>query len=295
MTVKPPPKSPSKKPPAGKNAPPAPVAEVKQPVKKFNIRTGSEKRGSKIIIHGKSGIGKSSLAVLAPGPVILPLDDGSANLRDPKTNELVREVEGIESFRDVRSALQQHDLYSDDETVIIDTVTKMQDMSHPYLFETVKHEKGHTVKSIEGYGYGKGYTHLYDAMKLILQDCDALVRAGKNVIMIAQSVTRSIANAGGDDYLSDCPRLYPGGNKGQNHVENMYCEWADHVLFVGHVDTVVTDKKISGDVTRAIYTQAELHFKAKTRVLESGATIPPVVTFNDPTDNSIWRFMFDVD
>jgi hypothetical protein len=222
---------------------------------------------------------------------LIPLDDGTADLLDPYTGEEIDEVKDIRTFEDVRIAVRQYDLYDDNDTVIVDTVTKLEDISHQYMFKTIPHEKGGTVKSIEGYGFGKGYRHLYDTMKLFLQDVDELVRQGKNVILIAQCTTRMVPNASGEDYLCYCPRLYPG-SKGTPSVDELYREWADHVLFIGYTSTIVKEKKATGDTTRAIFTDGKLHFKAKSRVLPDGRNVPPVVNFDSVSDDSIFQFIF---
>lgn len=263
-----------------------------QPKKTFKIGTASEGRGRKIIIFGGSGIGKTSLSIMAPKPIIIPIDDGSTDIRDPFTHELVKNVLDCHTFADTRSALQQYSMYDAHDTVIVDTITKLQDLSHVYMFATVPHEKGHTVNSIEGYGFGKGYRHLYDTMKLLLQDADELVRRGKNVIFIAQCIPRSIPNAAGEDYLCNCPRLYPG-SKNLPSVEAMYCEWADDVLFINHAKAIVAAGKIKGTADRAVFTAGELHFKAKTRVLADGRTIPPVISFGSVDDPSLWIYLFE--
>jgi hypothetical protein len=261
------------------------------PAKTFKKGKNSSTNGKKFLIYGESGRGKSSLSILAPKPILIPLDDGTADLLDPYTGEEIDEVKDVTSFEDVRIAIHQPDLFADNETVIIDTVTKLEDMSHEYMFKTIPHEKGGTVKSIEGYGYGKGYRHLYDTMKLFLSDVDSLVRTGKNVILIAQCATRMVPNAAGEDYLCSCPRLYQG-SKGTPAVEELYREWADFVLFVDYTSTIVTDKKASGDTTRAIFTDGEMHFKAKSRVLPNGENLGPVITFDDVSDDSIFQLIF---
>jgi hypothetical protein len=271
-----------------KTAPAAPASPAKQFVKGKNSSTN----GKKFLIYGESGRGKSSLSILAPKPILIPLDDGTSDLLDPYTGEEIDEVKGVTTFEDTRLALHQADLFADSETVIIDTVTKLEDLSHEYMFKTIPHEKaGVTVTSIEGYGYGKGYRHLYDVMKLFLTDVDALVRTGKNVILIAQCTTRMVPNAAGEDYLCSCPRLYQG-SKGTPPVEELYREWADFVLFIDYTSTIVTDKKARGDTTRAIFTDGELHFKAKSRVLSDGKNVPSVVNFADVADDSIFQFIF---
>jgi hypothetical protein len=263
-----------------------------QPVKTFKAGTNSGLRGRKILMHAASGMGKTSLAVMAPKPIIIPIDDGSCDIRDPFTHKKIQNVLDCHTFGDTRSALQQYSMYDPHETVIVDTITKLQDLSHVYMFQTIKHEKGHTVSSIEGYGFGKGYRHLYDTMKLLLMDADELIRRGKNVIFIAQSIPRSIPNAAGEDYLCNSPRLYPG-SKNLPSVEAMFCEWADDVLFINHANAKVAAGKIKGAATRAVFAAGELHFKAKTRVLEDGSTIPAVISFDAVNDDSLWLYLFE--
>lgn len=286
-----PPRSRSKPKSIGTPAAGAAPASPAMPKKTFKAGTNSGKRGRKILMYAASGMGKTSLSVMAPLPIIIPIDDGSCDIRDPFTNELIPNVLDCHTFADTRGAMQQYSLFENRETVIVDTVTKLQDLSHVYMFATIKHEKGHTVNSIEGYGFGKGYRHLYDTMKLLLQDADELVRRGKNVIFIAQCIPRSIPNAAGEDYLCNSPRLYPG-SKNLPSVEAMFCEWADDVLFINHANAVVAAGKIKGTATRAVYAAGELHFKAKTRVLSSGETIPPVISFDAVNDDSLWAYIF---
>ena len=237
-------------------------------------------------------MGKSTLAAMAPKPVFIPLDDGTADLQDPFTGKDIPQIEDCHTFEDTRSALHQYDLFDDFETIIIDTATKLQDLSHEYMFKTIPHEKGHTCTSIEGYGYGKGYSHLYDVMKLVLQDADELVRRGKNVIFICQLATRAVPNAEGEDYLCNTVRLYPG-SKNLPPVSDLYIEWCDHLFFINHANKAVSNRKVTGDVTRAVFTSDELHFKAKSRILKGGAHVPPVVSFSSIDDDSLWYYVFE--
>jgi hypothetical protein len=124
-------------------------------------------------------------------------------------------------------------------------------------------------------------------MKLILQDCDALIRKGKNVIIIAQAAPHSVPNPGGEDFIREGPRL--GGRKGAN-IEAMYCEWADHIFRIGYNFVSVDDKKATGTNDRSIFVHPEIHFRAKSRTL---GTDKAVVTFNSPEDDSIWQFLFE--
>jgi hypothetical protein len=261
------------------------------PKKVFAVATiKPEKAGEKTLIYADTGMGKSTLAALAPKSVFLDLDNGCAKLRHPITGEKLKVVPNIESFTDVRMVIQQPDIFKDYDTIVVDNVTVLQDWTEQYACTTIPLKGGkYFVSNIEGYGFKEGYKHLYDAMRLILQDCDTLAKQGKNIILIAQASPNKIANPGGIDFLCQGPRLYAG----KPSIEALYCEWADHVLYIAYQDVqVAKDKKATGGSTRAIYSQPEIHFRAKSRQLKTGDFLPPVISFNDRTDDSLWKFMF---
>ncbi len=282
------PKPPRVKPPAPRlSAPPLSGSSRVVSNKSFTIEpwTGRNE-GEKIILYGRSGIGKTTLSAMAPDPVVIGLDDGGRKIRNPKTGEPMRRVPEIESFEDVRAALQS-DVFDGCGTIIIDTVTELQSMAQQGTFNRIKGPRGTTAQNIEEYGYGKGYRFWYETMRLVLGDCDAHVRAGRNIIMLAQRATRRKANPGGEDYLMDVPDLY---NSKDVSILDAYIAWADHVLRVDYTGTTIdADRKISGGSIRAVYVQPEAHFEAKSRSIP---TDYDVVEFKEPGDDSIWRLIF---
>lgn len=267
---------------------------VRKAVKQFKVGAwDAANEGEKIMIYADTGMGKTTLAALSPNPVFLGLDEGGRKIKHPVTGEPLQVVEGVETYQDVRDVLQQTTLFSNSETAVIDTVTILQDWAVPYMLANIPTEKGERVKNIVGYGYNKGYQHLYDLMKFILQDCDRLIHQEKNVILIAQAIPNKVSNPGGEDYLRDGPRLYAG----KPSIEALYCEWADHILRIGYQNVFVTKQnkkdtkgKAAGDTTRVIHTEQEIYFRAKSRTLTAKEA---VVSFEDPTDDSIWKFIFE--
>jgi hypothetical protein len=234
-------------------------------------------------------MGKSTLAALSPKSVFLDLDNGCTKLRHPATNELLKVIPDVLTFEDVRAVLQQPDIFNGYDTVVIDNVTVLQDWAEQTVCKTIAMKGGQHATNIEGYGYKEGYKHLYDVMRFILQDCDTLARQGKNVILIAQANPNKIANPGGEDFLCQGPRLYAG----KPSVESLFCEWCDHTLYINYQDVFVSKtKKASGGSTRAIYSQPEIYFRAKSRQLKNGNFLPPVISFESKTDDSLWKFMF---
>ena len=237
------------------------------------------------MIYADSGMGKTTLAGLAPKPVFIGIDDGGKLLLDEEGKKL-RHVPGVECFGDVRDAMQA-DIYQDDETVVLDQATYLEEWAIPHVLATITNDKGDRMDNIIRYGYNKGFRHLYDTMKLILQDADSLIHRGKNVIIIAQMAANKVPNPGGEDYLREGPRLYAGTPS----IEALYCEWADHIFRIGYSYLTVDKKKkvTGGENTRAVFVHPQPHFRAKSRTLGPDKA---VVAFDDPKDDSIWRFLF---
>jgi hypothetical protein len=278
---------PRPKPPAPKIAAPTPGAPIRSN-KTFSVADWSgENEGEKIILYGKSGIGKTTLAALAPDPVWIGLDDGGRKIKHPVTGEQLRHVPGIETFEDVRAALQS-DVFNGHGSIVIDTATELQAWGQFATFRRVLTEKREMAQNVEDYGFHKGYRFWYDTMRLILGDLDRHVRAGRNVILLAQNGTVRRANPGGDDFLVDAPDLYHEKN---NSILDAYVAWADHVLKLDNTNVVVDRKaKASSNGQRAVFVHPEIHFIAKSR------TIPldySVVQFASSQDGGIWRLIFN--
>jgi hypothetical protein len=238
-------------------------------------------------------MGKTTLATMVPNPIFIGIDDGARKIRNPKTGEPVRAVEGVGDFRDLRDALHQNDLFPTGSTIVLDTVTKAENFGEAYTLATVKGDNGQYPPNIEGYGFGKGYRHLLDTMRLLISDLEPHVRRGVNVLLLAQQGNIKVANPEGTDYIKEAPKL---AHTNQASVVGEFVEWCDFVFRIGYASLVVTKEnknatkgKVSGSSDRVIYTSGELHFIAKNR---SNGTLPPVVTFATPADDSIWQFVF---
>jgi len=260
---------------------------------------GGAGEGEKIILYADSGMGKTTLASILPTPVFAGLDDGGRKIKNPITGEELKNIPNIETFDDFRVATQQVDLFSDSESYVVDTGNILEGWGLGWTLENVLggENNKHKMSNIEQYGWGKGYRHLYDTMRLPLADFDALIRRGKNVCILCQMNQISIANAGGEDYLCDVPKLQPK-HGATPAIWGLWCEWADHVLKISNEGVIAAKDDEKSKVAKATSTgnriihvhAPEVHYKAKSR------TIPyrfPVVSFSDPSDDSIWKFLFD--
>lgn len=287
----PPPPAPSVARPPAPPAP-APVQTTSSAVmsrKTFSIAPWTNgAAGQKIMIYAPSGMGKTTLAAQLPNNAFIGCDDGGRLIYNPLTGQPVLHVPEIETFADVRAVLQSN-VFDACDHITIDTVTVLQEWGLPYTFATIKHEKGSTVTNIEGYGYGKGHSHLRDAMHMILADCDRLVRQGKNIILIAQEAGLAEKNATGEDYMKSGPRL---ANANNGNVRKDYIEWCDHVFRITWEGATIDKKKITPVSGRMINVKPDATFEAKSR----GPVFAGVeaVSFANERDNSLWRMLFNM-
>lgn len=267
------------------------------PVKKARVKktfiaedwTG-EGQGEKIILYADSGMGKTTLASMLPSPRFIGLDDGGRKIKHPVTGEDLKHIPGIETFMDVRDALTQPDLFKDDETVVIDTATVLQDpLAEEWVLANIKPDKGNYVDSLTKYGWGAGYRHVYETMHHILPDLDTLVRQGKHIALICQLQQTNISNPGGNDYLKDVPKLMGQYGKVCPSVWGLYCEWADHVFKIEYEGMTAEDRKAASSGGRVVRVHPEIHFVAKSRSIP---TTIPTITFSQPDDDSVWQYLF---
>lgn len=264
---------PTAPPPPPRKSAQAPTPVERKP-KKFTVSNVSCTNGQAIVIYGTGGVGKTSLASLAPSPIFLNLDRDES-----KTN--IRQVNGVETFVDMRDALRDEGIWKDCKTVVVDTATQAQQLAENYTLETVPHEKGHRVSSIEGYGYGKGYQFVLETFRLLLADLDRHKRAGRNVVLVCHSTTSMAPNPEGDDYLRYEPDLYQPPKTGR--IRDAVKNWCDHMLFINY-DKAVKDGKAVGAGTRTIYTQELPIFWAKSR------SVNKTIQYEQGSDE-IWKLI----
>jgi hypothetical protein len=113
----------------------------------LNIQRGRRHTPVRAVIYGTEGIGKSTLAAAFPAPVILDTEEGTHHLDVARVS--------IGSWDELRAAVAEiGSKPSEFRTVVIDSA----DWAERLLIESLLVE--HKQKSIEGFGFGKGYTIL---------------------------------------------------------------------------------------------------------------------------------------
>lgn len=206
------------------------------------IQTGKQLRPRRIMVYGVHGIGKSTFGAMAPQPVFIQTEDGLANI-DCNRFPLAA------TFDDVMNMLmelytEQHDF----QTVVIDSVDWLERLVwNEVVRRKPTTEKGKEVRTIEDYGFAKGYVHALDPWKEVLDGLDALRHDREMmVVLIAHAKIERFENPETDAYDRYSPRL----NK---HASALIQEWCDEVLFATYkVHTRQTEEGFDKTRTRGI-------------------------------------------
>jgi hypothetical protein len=242
------------------------VASVARPAppnparpKVFKPSRGVVRAAHKVGIYGTGGIGKSSLVAMLDGVVFIDLESSTSDLDVARYGP----NEGVETWADMR-ALLNSDALDNAKGIAIDTATTAEEWCRRHVLQNVKTEKGNSVDSIEGYGFGKGYVHLFEEWRRFMGDLERHFRAGRWVVLIMHDRQGKVPNPAGEDWTRWEPRLHHSEKASILHATK---EWVDHMLFVSY-DVIAKDGKAKGGGTRTIYSVETPTYVAKTRTLD---------------------------
>ena len=236
-----------------------------------------EAGGHRIIIYGPGGIGKTTLVTKLPGKTVFyDLDESLGRLGERIANKPL--IVKCDNWSGIRTTLQA-DGWGGINNVVFDTGTKAEELAIAHTLKCVQMEGNKFASNIEAYGYGKGYSHVFDTFMQLFGDLDKHARAGRNVVIITHDCVKTVPNPNGEDWIRYEPRLQDPSS-GKASIRLRAREWADHVLFLGYDISVSEEGKAKGSGTRTIYTSEQPFCMAKSRT--TNETIP----VNDDTD--VW-------
>lgn len=216
----------------------------------MKITRGVRKTPCRVVIHGVEGIGKSTLAAQFPNPIILDTEDGTNHLDVARVH--------CPDFATTEGAL--HELVRDRQgfdTVVIDS----GDWAERQLVEHLVRKAN--KKSIEDFGFGKGYTMVAEAVARLLDLCDTLVAAGMNVVIVCHTTVKRTSP----------PDLDEGYDRYELKLTKqagpLVKEWADCILFANYQTRLVEGEdgrtRAKGGKDRVIHTERSAAWDAKNR------------------------------
>lgn len=216
----------------------------------LNITKGKIDRAQKTVIYGPEGIGKTSLASQFPDPVFIDTEGGTAHMD-------VRRIARPESWTELLAIVKEVAATPGIcRTLVIDTADWAEQLITAWLCETYKQ------KSIESFGYGKGYTYQGEEFEKLLKACDLCIKAGINVVITAHAKMRKFEQP---DEMGAYDRWEMKLSK---QVAPLLKEWCDFLFFCNYQTFVVTsenDTKKAQGGKRVMYTTHHPAWDAKSR------------------------------
>lgn len=147
----------------------------------LTINKGIQQSAVKVVVYGVEGIGKTTFASHFPAPLFLDLDRGSRRM----------DVDRIDSIQDWPALMGTLDQIQRDpslpySTIVIDTADMAAKLASDYICKANGNKK-----SIEEFGYGKGYVILAEEFSKLLLNAEVLVNMGFNVVFLAHAMQRT--------------------------------------------------------------------------------------------------------
>lgn len=216
----------------------------------LNITRGRRHAAVRGTLYGIEGIGKTTLATQFPAPLVLDTEDG--------TNHLDVARASIHDWKTLTLALTELAVNAQGyQTIIIDSA----DWAERLLIEWLLKTSG--KKSIEEFGFGKGYTMLAEHWTRFLASCDVLIGQGVNVVFVAHS---SVKRTSPPDQTDGYDRYELKLTK---QVSPLLREWCDLLLFCTYKTKLVEGSdgrlKATGGKERVMHAEHSAAWDAKNR------------------------------
>lgn len=219
----------------------------------FKISSGVQPSAVKVVLYGPEGIGKTTFASQFPDALFIDTEESTKMLN-------VRRFDKPKTWADILgmvAAVVSNPTIC--KTLVIDTADWAERLCEQYVCARGKQN------SIEGFGYGKGYTMVGEEFAKLLDALTTVTTKGVNVVLTAHSIIRKFERpdeAGAYDRYE-----LKLGNKAGNRCAAAVKEWCDLLLFANYKEIVseVGGKKKAYGGQRVMYTTHHPCWDAKNR------------------------------
>lgn len=220
----------------------------------MQITSGVLSTPLKVVIYGPEGIGKSTFAAQAPGPLFIDTEGSTSRMN-------VRRLPAPTSFtmiqEEIRYVISNPTVC---QTLVLDTADWAERLCRDGVCS--KNSKS----GLEDFGYGKGYTYVYEDFGRMLNLLDQVTDRGINVIVTAHAAMRKFEQPDESGAYDRWELKLINAQKCS--IANMLKEWADMVLFANYETFVIKNEdkknKVSGG-KRVMYTTHHPCWDAKNR------------------------------
>ena len=231
----------------------------------FEISSGINFGAQKVVLYGPEGIGKSSFAAQFPDPLFI---DTEGSTRQMDVRRLPRPTSWAMLMQMIAEVAQNTDVC---KTLVIDTVDWAERLCSEHVCQSAQ------KKSIEDFGYGKGYVLVKEEFGRMLNRLSDVVEKGINVVLTAHCVLRKFERP--DESGAYDRWELKLGNKTGSQISALVKEWSDMLLFANYKETIIesgdTKRKKAYGGQRVMYTQHHPAWDAKNRY-----GLPPELPFD---------------
>jgi hypothetical protein len=210
-----------------------------------SVTTGASRAGLRIVLAGQEKMGKTTMASMAPGALLVPLEVGYAAIPTAKTRML-------QSYEEVLSLMQELTHYAQKgqlpfKTLVLDSGTALERHIHDFVLRsdpTFKSGKL-TMESAHG-GYGKAYNLSNLAFEALLKQLDLLaVYGGLHIVITCHVFSSKVQDPTVGEYDSWDLLLHSPKNQKTYGKREIITQWADVIGFIYEPIFLMTSDKSS--------------------------------------------------
>lgn len=195
----------------------------------MKITRGIQPKPLKVVVYGPEGIGKSTFASMFPDPLFIDTEGSTARMDVARTETPTSLAMLMQLLTEIK------DNPPGCKTLVIDTI----DWAERLCITAVCAKNGKT--GIEDFGYGKGYSYVYEEMGRILNLLNDIWERGIHIVLTAHAAIRKFEQP---DEMGAYDRWeLKMINSPKCNSCAMVKEWADMVLFANYKTYAVASDK----------------------------------------------------
>lgn len=222
----------------------------------MNITSGRKDTAQKLVIYGPEGIGKSTFASQFPYPLFIDTEDSTKMM----------DVRRFDKPLTWQMLMEQVDYVIKNPQICMTLIVDTADWAEHLCAKSIC--AANDKKSIEEFGYGKGFLYLQEEFGKFLNKLSDVVEQGINVVLTAHAQIVSFEQP--DEMGSyDKWELKLGLKKTEKRTAALLKEWADIVLFANYETYAVkaegSNKAKGQGGKRVMYTTHRPCWDAKNR------------------------------
>ena len=235
--------------------------------------TGPSLSGSRMVISGVEGVGKTTLACQAPRSLLIPLEQGALAVQTPKIPRLIASFSEVMTLlTDIGNTAQAGKLPY--KSLVFDSATALERLIHAHVLTLdpqYGRKKDLNMETALG-GFGKAYAQANILFNEFTNLCDALsMHFGLNIILTCHVFASKVLDPAYGEYYTWDMQLHSPKNERTYGKRELITQWADLVgllhepMFVTKNEGDAAARAISANQGRVLGVERTPAYVAKNR------------------------------